>query len=438
MDDSSSRYDWLAGWAAAVVVGFFGVLLAGFYVPAYNGTDENGYMCSARRIALTGNSAKYTAHPLEFVSHNVVQVEAGIFYAKYPLGYPWLCAAAYRLGGPAAAFLVSPILAALALVGMFLLARSLVGAFAAVLATVLLATNPLHALFGLTALSHAAAVCFAVWAMFFLWRWTERGGWVNAALAGGLAAYTYTVRYSEALLALPVLAMVVWRYVSLPEGATPTERTAQVRQWRREVLAMLAGVVVCAGPLWIHHWLAFGAPWKNGYDLCGESTGFGWKWFQENWWTMLTRLNSPGLLLIFPLGLIGLAYVAVHEPKRGTLLGLWVLPSVLIYTAYYWAPTGEGRGYVRFFVSVFPAFIVCALALLAGLVKPRPFWAVAVGGYVAITATFNLREAFPGMADLAQQLATTERTWDVVRARVPEHSIIVANDGLLNNLEYAG
>ena len=438
MDVSFSRSDWLAGLATAIVVSLFAMLLAGFYVPAYSGTDENGYLCSARRLALTGDSAKHTAHPLEHVSVNVVQVKPATYYAKYPLWYPWLCAAAYRLGGPAAAFLVSPILAALALVGIFFLARSMVGAFAGVLATVLLATNPLHASFGLSGLSHAAAVCFAVWAMFFLWRWTEQGGWVNAAMAGGLAAYTYTIRYSEALLALPVVAMVVWRYVGLPEGATPTDRTVRVRQWRQEVLALVTGAVVAAGPLWIHHWVAFGAPWKNGYDLCGESTGFSWKWFQENWWNMLTRLNTPGLLLVFPLGLAGLAYVAVRTPKRGTLLGLWLVPAVLMYTAYYWAPQGDGRGYIRFFVSVFPAFIVCALALLTESVKPRAAWSVALGAFVAMVATYNLRETLPGLQELAGRHAIVARTWDVLRDRVPAHALLVGSDGLLNNLEFAG
>ena len=35
----------------ALVVGFFCLMMAGYYVPAYDGTDENGYFCSARRIA---------------------------------------------------------------------------------------------------------------------------------------------------------------------------------------------------------------------------------------------------------------------------------------------------------------------------------------------------------------------------------------------------
>jgi len=438
MEGASSRSDWLAGLAAMIIVGLFGVMLAGFYVPAYEGTDENGYLCAARRLALTGNAAKRTAHPLEFVSENVVQTDDYVFYPKYPLGYPWLAGLAYRWGGETATFLVNPILAALAVLGVFLLARALVGAFAGVLAALLLATNSLHAGFALSALSHSGSICFAIWGMYFLWRWTQRGGWLNAFAAGGFTAFTYTIRYSEALLVIPVVAMILWRYFSLPEGAMPTERMALVRRWRREVGVMAAGAVVLLAPLWVHHWVAFGAPWKNGYDLCGESTGFAWKWFQENWWLMLTKMNTPGLLLIFPLGLVGLAYVATHDPKRATLLGLWLVPALLLYSAYYWAPQGDGRGFVRFFVSVFPPLIVCALALLCEAVKPRPVWSVALGGYVALVTTLNLRGTLTELDGQTDKLRQTRRTWDIVESHVPAGAIVISTGGMLNNLEFTG
>lgn len=438
MEQRGTSTNVLPAVALTAVVILFGWLLSSFYVPAYQGVDENGYLCSARRLALTGDSGKYTKHPLEYVSENVVQTGDATFHAKYPLGYPWLCALGFWLGGPAGAFWVNPVLAVLTLVGIFFLARAMVNSYAGVLAAVLLATNPMHSYFGLSALSHTASIFGAVWGMFFLWRWAQSGGAWNAAAAGALTAYTYTARYSEALLALPVAVMIIWRFVELPEGATPTERRTHLRRWRWQVAAMLAGALVVAGALWAHHWMAFGAPWKNGYDLCGESTGFGWKWFKENWWTMLTRLNTPGLLLLFPLGAAGLVYLALHEPKRGALLCLWAVPAVLIYTAYYWAPQGEGRGYIRFFVSVFPAFIVGALALLRGALPARRISMVAIGVYVAVVSSFNLRAALPDLQSTRDQLSNVARTWAVLREKVPDGSIIVASGGLLNNLEYVG
>ena len=428
----------LAGLATAAVVALFGLFMAGYFVPAYEGTDQNGYLCSARRIALTGSAAKHTAHSLEYVTGNVVKTGPGLFYAKYPLGYPWLCAAAYRLCGPVAAFVVNPVLAALAIVGIFLLARALVNTYAGVLAAILLATSPWHTYLGLSALSHSGAIAFAIWGMYYLWRWVEGGGRGNALAAGALTATTYTIRYSEALLALPVIAMVVWRYFQLPEGATPTERNRQVARWRQEVGLLLIGVAVAVLPLLVFQWIAFGAPWQTGYGLCGETTGFGWKWFAENWWLMLTKLNTPGLWLVFPIGLAGLAYVAVHDARRATLLGLWILPPVLLYTAYYWAPQGDGLGYLRFFVSVCPALIVCALILLCEVIPPRPVWSVALGLFVAVAATFNMRTAIKDASIQADRLHHWQSTWTTVRQYVPDGAIIVAAGSVLDSVEFVG
>ena len=59
----------LASLAAIVVVALVmalcAVTIAVYHVPAFEGVDENGYLCAARRIVLTGNPVKYTVHPLE-------------------------------------------------------------------------------------------------------------------------------------------------------------------------------------------------------------------------------------------------------------------------------------------------------------------------------------------------------------------------------------
>lgn len=420
-----------------IVIGFAG-LLAGFWVPAYSGVDENGYFAAGRRLALTGDAVKHTTHPLQHVSENVVQVADDTYYPKYPLGLPWLVAAGYRLGGEAGAFWVNPILATLAVGGMFFLGQALLGTFAGWVAALLLATNPVHAAYGNGAVSHAGAVCFAVWGMFFLWRWTQHGGWGHALATGAALAYAWTIRYSEALLFLPAVVMVAWRFGTLPEGASPAERRRVTQQWRGEVLLMGAGALLVAAPLLAHHWTAFGAPWRNGYDLCGESTGFAWKWFQENWWLMLTRLNTPGLLLIFPLGLAGLTYWVVHDRQRGVFLALWAVPAMLLYTAYYWAPQGDGRSYIRFFVSVFPPLILGALALLLETVRPRAGWTLAVGGFLALVTSYNLREALLELDKQRDRLDHVRRTWDHVQTRVPPGAIVLAQHATLNHLEFAG
>jgi hypothetical protein len=422
---------------ALIIVALFCALLSAYHVACYDGTDENGYLVTAKGLATRGDSGKVLADPNEFVSGNYVLADNGSYYGKYPLGYPYLCALAYKLGGPSAVFLVNPILAALAVLGTFFLGRAMMSAFAGTLAAILLATNPLHAYFGLSSLSHSGSICFAVCGMFFLWRWTESGGKGNALLAGALSAYASTVRYTDGLLLLPIVGMVCWRFFAKETPAD--QRPVARRKVVGDVITMTVAAIVVVTPLLIHHWRAFGAPWVTGYSLCGESTGFGWKFFKENWWLMLTRMDTGGLILLFPLGLVGLAYLATHDAKRGLLLGLWAVPGLLLYSAYYWAPQGEGPGYVRFFVSVFPPLILSALTLLCFAVRARPWWwEVGLGAFVAVVATANLREATRQLDRQMYRLLFAKETTDRMREKLPDGAVIVASDRLLNFVEFAG
>ncbi len=270
-----------------------------------------------------------------------------------------------------------------------------------------------------------------------MWRWTESGGIGNAFLAGALSAYASTVRYTDGLLILPIVAMVLWRYFRMETPAD--QRPVARKKVLREFAVMTAAAIMAVTPLLIHHWKAFGAPWVTGYSLCGESTGFGWKFFKENWWLMLTRMDTGGLILLFPLGLVGLAYLATHDAKRGLLLGLWAVPGLFLYSAYYWAPQGDGPGYVRFFVSVFPPLILSALALLCYAVRARPWWwEVGLGMFVIVVATANLREAMRQLDRQRDRLLFAKETTERVQDKLKDGAVIVANDRLLNFLEFAG
>ncbi len=428
-------------WSAAVlvaIVALFAGFISVYYVPAFGGVDENGYFTTAKGYVTKGDASKRTSDPYEFVSANCVEVRENVYYAKYPIGYPALGALAWKLGGRDAIYLVNPVLAALAVAGMFLLGREFFGAWGGALAAILLASNPLHCFFALSALSHTSATCFAIWGMLFVWRWTERGGWWNAALGGALTAFTYTTRYSEALLALPACALMVWRGVDLWRGTPPGQRQRTALRFAGQVALMAATAAVTVTPLLIHHWIAYGSPWVNGYTLCKEDTGFSWEWFGKNWRLTLTRMNEGGLFLVFPLGLAGMAYLLVHRLKRGLFVALWALPSLLLYTAYYWAPEGDGWGFVRFFASIFPPFILAALSLLGTAVPSRPGWTVALGAVVLLIAGVNLDSATRSLEPSAEHLRLNRSIMDAVVDKLPPDAVILSDDQVLNFVDFVG
>lgn len=416
--------------AIAAVMALCVLLVGGYYVPAFAGADQNGYLLLARRFAETGDAGQYTSDPFEFVASNSIQVHPGVYFGQYPIGYPLLCVVAYWIGGPSAVFLVNPILATLTVLGLFLLARTILGDFAGITASILLATNPVFGSQAITANSHAAAICFATWSMFFLWQWSRHGGWGHAVLAGGLSAYAVSIRYTEGLLALPVLAMIGCRLLR----SEPAARSRVVR----EAVAMAAAALVGIAPLLAHQWIAFGSPFVSGYAFCGASSGFGWEWFKENWWTMLSRMESSGLVLVFPVGLVGLAALVPRNPRAALVLGAWLVPGLLTYTAYFLGPKGEGMGYVRFFVSVFPPLIIGALALLQdAVVSPRARTAM-IGLFTLLASTTGLHHAVAQMEQCTQTFTASKAAVDAVQQTLPQDAAIFASGEILDTIEFYG
>lgn len=415
-------------WLAAVLVTVLcALLLAGYHVPTFEGTDENGYLLTGKRLATSGDIAKRTTDPFEFVSGNWVETQPGVFYAKYPIGYPLLVAVAYRFGGPDAVFWVNPVLAVLTVWGVFLLGRAVWNSLVGLLAAILVTVNPLLAHFGLSALSHTGAACSAVWAMYATWRWWQGGGWPWAVAGGMLVGAAISVRYTEGLLLLPVVVAMVNRLGDM--GWRPV---------RRDLVWWAAGLTLALTPLIWQHIIAYGAPWRTGYGLCGEATGFGWRWLRENWWLMLQRMNGTGLPLLFPLGVAGLLWLTAHQPSRGLWLGAWIVPPLLVYSAYYWAPQGEGPGYVRFFVSVFPALTLTALGALSTMLAAHRTRALVLGVFVLMTATWSLRETTRALDKRLERALLSRATATHVAATVPEGAVIFAADHLLNYIEFWG
>jgi hypothetical protein len=71
------------------------------------------------------------------------------------------------------------------------------------------------------------------------------------------------------------------------------------------------------------------------------------------------------LYMIFPLAILGFALLfARRRWGEGLVLTLWIVPTILAYGAYYWAPVTTGPIYVRFQISTFAAYFMAAAFLL--------------------------------------------------------------------------
>ncbi len=460
---------------ALVVTGLFFWINLTYMVEAHGGVDQNGYLFGGKifQQQFTGgyvprHPATGELDPFSFVGRMWVGADLGTpderFYPKYPLGLPAMVALLLTLGGPhdgaAWSFWISPICMTLAVLGTFFLARLVIGSFLALLATIVVATSPVTLGLSTNPNSHASTLAFVVWGMAMLLAWWRWGGLWRGMFAGLLLGYALTIRYTEGLLMLPVVLCVLFNL-----------RRRQWQSWTQSVLVLaswaLPGVLLVS-----YNLVAFGA--ITGYDPTSESTGFAWTYFNDNWQTMLRQLNTLGLVFLFPLGLIGMVLLYGSHTRLALVLTTWIVPNLLIYTAYYWAPDGPGSiGYLRFFLTVFPGLALCAYFIFAPhptgsrVIKPpvstadppgndaitdnhhsalptfalvpRPVAALAAGLITALAITFQWQAAQPSLESDYVNRQTLVQGRDAVWANVPDGSVVLSSDqSLLHYLQFVG
>ena len=164
------------------------------------------------------------------------------------------------VGPDAGGLFVQARLLATGVVGMtFLVGRRWLGGGLALWAAVIVATlSPLNrlALHGDAHVATTAAILLGIWLLF---RWEEEPTWGRAVLAGLAWGVVPTLRYPEAILGFAVVAF----FLLGPRGA----------RLKRGLIPAATGAAV---PLFLHHALVYGAPWRTGCGLTSEQTVFAW------------------------------------------------------------------------------------------------------------------------------------------------------------------
>ena len=350
-----------------LILGIYALLLATFYVPAHPGVDQNGYMTTGRELVEHGRLYFRPHNPYQFIGAMMVQLPDGLVYAKYPPGVGVLAALAWFLGGRNAIYAVDPICVLIGMSAAYVLFLQLVDEFPALIGVVLLMINPVILQFADDADSHGAAFGFTTLGMCLLVIWLRRGGWRWGAAAGIVLGFCPWMRYTEALWCIPLLVALI------------IARANDRRPWRDVAATAVAYALPILGLAAIN-WISFGYPWRTGYWYCGEQGGFSWRYlvagdatsnYQGNWITLLGQFENFGLFLIFPFVALGMGRLLAEQRRWGLLLAAWIIPSAAVYLFYYWAPSQLNTViYLRFFIDLMPAMILCALWAMMNIFGP--------------------------------------------------------------------
>jgi hypothetical protein len=488
-------------------------LVRSFWAPAHPGVDQNGYQVGGKLFSQSFSTGFKPPNPFSYVGWMWVLSPNGWVYPKYPLGLPVLDALCLWIAptirqGVSWAYLVSPVCSVLASAAIYLMLRMFTSSFAAVVGTILMATNPVSLVLANNSNSHAPALAFGCWGILFLLWWMRYGTWWRGFIAGLLLGYAVTIRYTEGLLILPIAAAVLTsiRYprgseirwwaictwiILIVTGLTlrsiPSIHTEGWRTWlaacgfailiallsilrtenrsARNILGELLRCCICAAiffflmrfDLPMKGWkslvdrsivvcgiilaltaltpILYTIPWSaprtylrpacvligwlipvialvafnkgamnswTGYDTTNESDGFSWNYFIDKWDFMIGQVYNTGLFFVAPLGIAGMILLYRKSARLGAVMTLWFVPGLLLYTGYYWGMDSRGVGYLRFFLTLFPPIVFCAIWLLDDVsrrgIRRGSFAApIAAGLIVAIASAMNVYGARPAM-----------------------------------------
>lgn len=405
---------------------FYTWALLHYLVPVTGGTDQNGYHTCARTFNLEGKFYREPIDKLEFIGSMWVVNDRGEFYPKYPPLYPLLAAGMNAMLGPGGGFYATLWGAVLAAAGIFVLARFFLGPWYALLAAAAAVSSPVLSGLAVTKNSHTPSLALFVWGMvaFFAALTPKREQWFRillAAVSGFLIAYCTGIRYTDFLLILiPAAAAFLF---------------ARKRRRRNLLIGLAAGAALPYGALALFHWHAYGAPWRSGYSLTDESSAFVPSFILDN-----LRVYVPEFFIsvIGPLGAFALLFRRIRW-RRLLFWLVWLLPTFVLYLMYYWAPESGGTGAMRFLVPLIPAVILLSLLSLRWVVRRLPGRRLAALSLLAI-AVVQLTWGLVGSAKLCEKKAIADFQHlvrlEVIRNRIPEGAVIIANSGILNELDF--
>jgi len=411
----------------ALAAGHFAVLMQ-WFEPAIHQPDANGYFAQATHIARDGRTWFEPESPLQYINMHWMKTEDGRYFSHYPPGFGVVLALPFRLGGPAAAMIVNPLMASLTLVGLYLVCAAWVGAGWGLLAAALLAVNPEVNQWALGYFAHTAVAFFLVWGLWFLTRWEKTLSWKWAVPAGLFFGVLPSVRYPAALFCaaagLFVLVVVLGR-----------------KEAWRSALAGLAGAAVPIVLLLVHNQFAFGAFWKTGYALTNEQTGFSWDWFTEHAVSYIETLSGGGAGVLFGVGLVGIAVLCARRRtwRHGALLAALTVPITLLYMSYYWSGGRQASGAMRFLVPTFYVYGIATVWVLRELASVSRAGAVAAGLLLlAVTVGWGVPQSMQALDRTWRPAEALVKLTGVITEHVPPGSLIVAPDTVQQHLEFVG
>lgn len=338
-----------------------------FLVTTIGGADSYGYVSASQLLAqgsviagapiadwLSAANRLALASPLGWTP-----AAGGTGIAPvYPLGVPAVMMIFTLIGGPAAVFFVAPCAAAITLLLVHRLTRQWYDAETALVATALVACNPLFITYAKQPMSDVPATMWIVLALMLAIRSSTM-----SAIGAGLAAGAAVITRPALLLAAAMVPLAAHR------GGTPRRRAAL------GAAGLAIGLVI---QMAIQNHL-FGSPFSTGYGAASALFSI------AHLMTNLAIFAKQGFTALGPLWILGLVVGAIAARPEPRLKPALVFGGVLLPYLFY-LPFDHWETLRYLLPGIVPLTVVAADGLIHFARMPRrPAAAAAILiGFIAV------------------------------------------------------
>lgn len=393
--------------------------------------DEAAFLFQAQTIA-SGNVVADVPERPQFFSIPFIILRDGMWFGKYPLGFPLVLALGVLVGHP---WLTNATLAALCVLVIYLLSRRLYGTITAVFAAGLLVASPFFLLQAGSLLSHVASL---FWTLLFLALFPIARQQRSIVLALATGATVGMLFLSRPLTAVGIaIPYVVWSLLTI----------VRQRKISRPYILMVSGALPLLAIFLGYNVLTTGSAFHTAYELwwpfdrLGFGPEIGVNGHDLDDGLRNTRVNSnalatflfgwPGRLSLAPaviavvlslVALLGRLYRKRTQPtiprKSETSPEAWdlILASVVLSLVaihiLYWTP-GQMYGPRYYMEAIGPLVILSArgfmqiaatISVTLTKLAPRVRYPIAIGqaamlALVVVLTVYAFTQTVPGRFD---------------------------------------
>ena len=241
-------------------------------------------------------------------------------------------------------------------------------------------------------------------------------------LAGIGMGCAIATRYADVLLLAP---MILW---------LSTSSATRQHRW-----AFGLGLALPCAALAIYHGVLFGSPWRTGYALTDEQTGFAVGYLIRNAQLYVEAFVGCGLGPLFFLACLGFLALWRRDRSRGVLFLAWTLPLALLYASYYWAPGNRPIALTRFLLPLTLPALLLGMGFLVWLSRSRSAAVRAtVGAVVIVQIAWGVVGSVGQLESRHGAMELEQRRVAFVTEHVPAGAAMFADTTLVHSLDYQG